>query len=29
VLFAAAALTLVIGLAPGTFIHFARDAVFF
>ena len=29
VLIAAAALTLVIGLAPGTFIHFARDAVFF
>jgi NADH-quinone oxidoreductase subunit N len=29
VLFGAAALTLVIGLAPGTFIHFARDAVFF
>jgi NADH-quinone oxidoreductase subunit N len=29
VLFGAAALTLVVGLAPGTFIHFARDAVFF
>ena len=29
VLVAAATLTLVIGLAPGTFIHFARDAVFF
>jgi len=29
VLFAAAALTLVVGLAPGMFIHFARDAVFF
>jgi NADH-quinone oxidoreductase subunit N len=29
VLFAAAALTLVIGVLPGTFIHFARDAVFF
>ncbi|MFM8304616.1 MAG: NADH-quinone oxidoreductase subunit N [Actinomycetota bacterium] len=29
VLLAAAALTLVIGVAPGTFIHFARDAIFF
>ena len=29
VLFGAAALTLVVGLVPGTFIHFARDATFF
>jgi NADH-quinone oxidoreductase subunit N len=28
-LFAAASMTLVVGVVPGTFIHFARDAVFF
>jgi NADH-quinone oxidoreductase subunit N len=29
VLLAAAVVTLVVGLAPGSFIHFARDATFF
>jgi NADH-quinone oxidoreductase subunit N len=29
VLFAAAAMTLIVGLVPGSFIHWARDATFF